>query len=193
VAREKAGDLRAQENSYEYDDKEIVNGMVCLLMNYKTQRSWPLAEKLVTSIDAHIYNHFKGTLNWQNWQMIKMEIRQKIGDYEGSAMLLQEMQDVNGDLEFVSIRELVLLQVAAEYLARNDLWEKSLQKSEQLLEKLQELPPSMAQQQLATEMHIHLLQNSCYQATGNGKLAELELVKAMVLSESVDMSRWKGD
>ncbi|CAM6004780.1 unnamed protein product [Sphagnum balticum] len=28
---------------------------------------------------------------------------------------------------------------------------------------------------------------------GNGKLAESELVKAMVLSESVDMSRWKGD
>jgi hypothetical protein len=72
-------------------------------------------------------------------------------------MLLQEIQDVNGDLEFVSIRELVLLQVAAEYLARNDLWEKSLKKSQQLLEKLQELRPSMAQRQLATEMHIHLL------------------------------------
>ncbi len=43
------------------------------------------------------------------------------GDYEGAAMLLQEIQDVNGDLEFVSIRELVLLQVATEYLARNDL------------------------------------------------------------------------
>jgi hypothetical protein len=28
---------------------------------------------------------------------------------------------------------------------------------------------------------------------GNGKLAESELMKAMVLSESVDMSRWKGD
>ncbi len=87
------------------DDEEIVNGMVRLLMNYKTQRSWSLAEKLVTSIDAHIYNHFKGTLNWQNGQMIKMEIRQKIGDYEGAAMLLQEIQDVNGDLEFVSICE----------------------------------------------------------------------------------------
>ncbi len=72
-------------------------------------------------------------------------------------MLLQEIQDVNGDLDFVSIRELVLLQVAAEYLARNDLWEKSLKKSQQLLEKLQELRPSMAQRQLATEMHIHLL------------------------------------
>lgn len=87
------------------DDEEIVNGMVRLLMNYKTQRSWSLAEKLVTSIDAHIYNHFKGTLNWQNGQMIKMEIRQKIGDYKGAAMLLQEIQDVNGDLEFVSICE----------------------------------------------------------------------------------------
>jgi hypothetical protein len=51
----------------------------------------------------------------------------------------------------------------------------------------------MAQRQLVTEMHIHLLRNSCYQAMGNGKLAESELVKAMVLSESVDMSRWKGD
>jgi hypothetical protein len=122
-----------------------------------------------------------------------MEIRQKNGDDEGAAMLLQEIQDVNGDLEFVSISELVLLQVAAEHLARNDLWEKSLKKSQQLLEKLQELPPSMAQRQLATEMHMHLLQNSCYQAMGNGKLAESELVKAMVLSESVDMSRWKGD
>ncbi len=86
-----------------------------------------------------------------------MEIRKKIGDYEGAAMLLQEIQDVNGDLEFASIHELVLLQVAAEYLARNDLWEKSLRKSQQLLEKLQELRPSMAQRQLATEMHIHLL------------------------------------
>jgi hypothetical protein len=83
--------------------------------------------------------------------------QKKIGDYEGAAMLLQEIQDVNGDLDFVSIRELVLLQVAAEYLARNDLWEKSLKKSQQLLEKLQELRPSMAQRQLATEMHIHLL------------------------------------
>jgi len=68
-----------------------------------------------------------------------------------------------------------------------------MKKSQQLLEKLQELRPSMAQQQLATEMHIHLLPNSCYQAMGNGKLAKSELVKAMVLSESVDMSRWKGD
>eukprot|EP00250_Pteridium_aquilinum_P020595 c24873_g1_i1 orf=209-3604(+) len=179
-------------SSSEYElHEDILKGLVPLLQDCMRRKSWPLANKLVSSFDTQIHKHFSGTAKWKQWQMLKARIAEGLGEYESASVILREVVETledHTDPEPEQPHYFLYLRAMAYKQAGVGKWNEVLRRTQKMLEELRKLPTSIKTKY--SEMCVHILSAKAFNHIAEGEeRSKLEIEKAVKLYDTWSMSR----